>query len=62
MVVDMKLVEAKDALPEGYTPVEETLDTSESTPPLLLLIFLLHGPARADVRRRQIAGAFMGAG
>lgn len=29
VVVDMKLIEAKDVLPEGYTPVEETLDTSE---------------------------------
>lgn len=29
VVVDMKLMEAKDVLPEGYTLVEETLDTSE---------------------------------
>lgn len=29
MVVDMKLIEAKDVLPEGYTLVEDTLDTSE---------------------------------
>ncbi|XP_075903313.1 multivesicular body subunit 12B-like isoform X2 [Nelusetta ayraudi] len=30
VVVDMKLMEAKDVLPEGYTLVEETLDTKET--------------------------------
>ncbi|XP_054467099.1 multivesicular body subunit 12Bb isoform X2 [Anoplopoma fimbria] len=29
IVVDMKLIDIKDALPEGFTPVEETLDTKE---------------------------------
>ncbi|KAM8885197.1 multivesicular body subunit 12Bb isoform 3-T4 [Spinachia spinachia] len=29
-VVDIKLLDAKDALPEGFTPVEETLDTKET--------------------------------
>ncbi|XP_068422840.1 multivesicular body subunit 12B-like [Clinocottus analis] len=30
VVVDMKLIDIKDALPEGFTPVEETLDTKET--------------------------------
>ncbi|XP_033973593.1 multivesicular body subunit 12Bb isoform X1 [Trematomus bernacchii] len=30
IVVDMKLIDIKDALPEGFTPVEETLDTKET--------------------------------
>ncbi|XP_031705285.1 multivesicular body subunit 12Bb isoform X2 [Anarrhichthys ocellatus] len=30
VVVDVKLIDIKDALPEGFTPVEETLDTKET--------------------------------
>ncbi|XP_077943014.1 multivesicular body subunit 12Bb isoform X1 [Gasterosteus aculeatus] len=30
VVVDLKLLDTKDALPEGFTPVEETLDTKET--------------------------------
>ncbi|KAK5932559.1 hypothetical protein CgunFtcFv8_004252 [Champsocephalus gunnari] len=30
VVVDMQLIDIKDALPEGFTPVEETLDTKET--------------------------------
>ncbi|XP_041642710.1 multivesicular body subunit 12Bb isoform X1 [Cheilinus undulatus] len=30
VVVDMKLIDIKDALPEGFTPVEETMDTKET--------------------------------
>ncbi|XP_063752453.1 multivesicular body subunit 12Bb isoform X2 [Eleginops maclovinus] len=30
VVVDMKLIDIKDVLPEGFTPVEETLDTKET--------------------------------
>ncbi|KAF7666971.1 hypothetical protein LDENG_00085960 [Lucifuga dentata] len=29
VVVDMKLIDIKDALPEGFTPVQETMDTKE---------------------------------
>nr|XP_046242752.1 multivesicular body subunit 12Bb isoform X2 [Scatophagus argus] len=30
VVVDMKVIDIKDALPEGFTPVEETMDTKEA--------------------------------
>ncbi|XP_042344671.1 multivesicular body subunit 12Bb [Plectropomus leopardus] len=30
VVADMKLIDIKDTLPEGFTPVEETLDTRET--------------------------------
>ncbi|XP_034546977.1 multivesicular body subunit 12Bb isoform X4 [Notolabrus celidotus] len=30
VVVDMKLIDIKDVLPEGFTPVEETMDTKET--------------------------------
>ncbi|GAA6220856.1 multivesicular body subunit 12B-like isoform X1 [Lates japonicus] len=30
VVVDMKLTDIKDALPEGFTPVQETMDTKET--------------------------------
>ncbi|XP_074526905.1 multivesicular body subunit 12Bb isoform X2 [Halichoeres trimaculatus] len=30
VVVDMKLIDMKDVLPEGFTPVEETMDTKET--------------------------------
>lgn len=30
VVVDMKVIDIKDVLPEGFTPVEETLDTKEN--------------------------------
>uniref|UniRef100_UPI0037E8D6DD multivesicular body subunit 12Bb n=1 Tax=Semicossyphus pulcher TaxID=241346 RepID=UPI0037E8D6DD len=30
VVVDIKLIDIKDALPEGFTPVEETMDTKET--------------------------------
>ncbi|XP_062418418.1 multivesicular body subunit 12Bb [Pungitius pungitius] len=30
VVVDVKLLDTKDALPEGFTPVDETLDTKET--------------------------------
>ncbi|XP_070690114.1 multivesicular body subunit 12Bb isoform X2 [Pempheris klunzingeri] len=30
VVVDIKLIDIKDALPEGFTPVEETMDTNET--------------------------------
>ncbi|KAI3372363.1 hypothetical protein L3Q82_022859 [Scortum barcoo] len=30
VVVDIKVIDIKDALPEGFTPVEETLDTKET--------------------------------
>ncbi|XP_073322481.1 multivesicular body subunit 12B-like isoform X2 [Pagrus major] len=30
VVVDIKVIDIKDALPEGYTPVEETMDTKET--------------------------------
>ncbi|TNN86520.1 Multivesicular body subunit 12B [Liparis tanakae] len=30
VVVDVKLIDVKDALPEGFAPVEETLDTKET--------------------------------
>ncbi|XP_041793931.1 multivesicular body subunit 12Bb [Chelmon rostratus] len=30
VVVDMKVIDIKDALPEGFTPVEETMDTKET--------------------------------
>ncbi|XP_068165971.1 multivesicular body subunit 12B-like [Antennarius striatus] len=30
VVVDLKLIDVKDVLPEGFTPVEETLDTKEA--------------------------------
>ncbi|XP_050931049.1 multivesicular body subunit 12Bb isoform X2 [Lates calcarifer] len=30
IVVDMKLTDIKDALPEGFTPVQETMDTKET--------------------------------
>lgn len=28
VVVDMKLTDIKDALPESFTPLQETMDTS----------------------------------
>uniref|UniRef100_A0A7N8XYW5 Multivesicular body subunit 12Bb n=1 Tax=Mastacembelus armatus TaxID=205130 RepID=A0A7N8XYW5_9TELE len=30
VVADMKLIDIKDALPEGFTPVQETMDTKET--------------------------------
>ncbi|XP_045891590.1 multivesicular body subunit 12Bb isoform X2 [Micropterus dolomieu] len=30
VVADMKVIDIKDALPEGFTPVEETVDTKET--------------------------------
>ncbi|CAG07091.1 unnamed protein product, partial [Tetraodon nigroviridis] len=30
VVVDMRLIDAKDVLPEGFTPVEKTMDTNET--------------------------------
>ncbi|KAM9360695.1 multivesicular body subunit 12B-like [Symphorus nematophorus] len=30
VVADMKVIDIKDALPEGFTPVEETMDTKET--------------------------------
>ncbi|XP_035514802.1 multivesicular body subunit 12Bb isoform X1 [Morone saxatilis] len=30
VVVDVKVIDIKDALPEGFTPVEETMDTKEA--------------------------------
>ncbi|XP_044052350.1 multivesicular body subunit 12Bb isoform X3 [Siniperca chuatsi] len=30
VVVDMKVIDIKDVLPEGFTPVEETVDTKET--------------------------------
>lgn len=71
------MIDAKDALPQGFTPVEKTMDTGEETgsPPFSLgffgglvfvsLFFLILRPAQAEVLRGSFAGdkeCFIGAG
>lgn len=74
----MRMIDAKDVLPQGFTPVEKTTDTGEETgsPPFSLgfffglvfvsfFFFLILRPAQAEVLRGSFAGdkeCFMGAG
>ncbi|XP_029916484.1 multivesicular body subunit 12Bb isoform X2 [Myripristis murdjan] len=58
VVVDMKLIDMKDTLPEGFTPVQETVDTKETATRKRRLCVKLspHAEAKTAVYDIQITG------